>query len=353
MRIHVSSSLTLFSLRGARRSTPRREVSRLYIGHRMNQREPLMRYFLLVGMLLMLSAWATAQPAFTVVPLGVRGGLDESNLSAYLVAPAGSETYVCLDAGTVYSGVEKAVANGVFPAPAAEVVRRRIKAYLVSHAHLDHVAGLLLGAPDDSPKLIYGLGSCLTTIQNDYFNWRAWPNFGSGGAAPALGKYRLRELRPGPETALENTALSVQVFPLSHGAATQSAAFLVRSGRSYLLYLGDTGADAVEYSQHLRALWQAVAPLVKTHQLKAVFIEASYPNAQPEKQLFGHLTPALLLQEMQGLGQLAGQAALRGLPVVVTHIKPGNEAAVHRQLTEANVLRLRLVFPEQGQRLTF
>ncbi|UOQ76202.1 3',5'-cyclic-nucleotide phosphodiesterase [Hymenobacter sp. 5516J-16] len=290
-----------------------------------------------------------------MVPLGVKGGLQENNLSAYLVAAAGSSAYVCLDAGTVYSGVEKAISNRVFSIPAGEVVRTQIRAYLISHAHLDHVAGLLLGAPDDTPKSIYGLPSCLATLQNDYFNWRAWPNFGDGGSPPALKKYQLRELPLQQETALENTPLRVQAFALSHGQPYQSAAFLVRNGRSYLLYLGDTGADAVEQSQHLRAVWQAVQPLVKARQLKAIFIEASYPNSQPVKQLFGHLTPALLMQEMQVLSQLTGPAALRGLPVVITHLKPspGNEAAIKQQLTDANKLHLQLLFPEQGQRLEF
>ncbi|UOQ82926.1 MULTISPECIES: MBL fold metallo-hydrolase [Hymenobacter] len=298
---------------------------------------------------------AVAQPSFTVVPLGVKGGLQENNLSAYLVAPAGSASYICLDAGTVYSGVEKAISNKVFSVPAGEVVRNQIKAYLISHAHLDHVAGMLIGAPDDSPKSIYGLQSCLTTIQNNYFNWQAWPNFGDGGNPPALKKYQLRALVPQQETAIANTALQVQAFPLSHGKPYQSAAFLVRHGSSYLLYLGDTGADAVEQSQNLRTVWQAVQPLIKAHQLKAIFIEASYPNTQPEKQLFGHLTPALLMQEMDALGQLTGPAALRGLPVIITHLKPspGNEALIKKQLTEANKLQLKLVFPEQGRRLEF
>jgi cAMP phosphodiesterase len=297
----------------------------------------------------------TTTPAFTVVPLGVKGGLTESNLSAYLVAPVGSTGYVCLDAGTVYSGVEKAVANKVFTGPASDVVRTNIKAYLISHAHLDHVAGLLLNAPDDTPKSIYGLSTCLTTIQNDYFNWQAWPNFGNGGTPPAMSKYQLRKLVPQQETAIENTPLQVQTFALSHGKPYQSAAFLVRHQTSYLLYLGDTGADAVEQSHNLRVVWQAVAPLVQARQLKAIFIEASYPNQQPSTLLFGHLTPALLMQEMQVLNQLAGPAALRGLPVVVTHIKPtpGNEATIKKQLQEANKLELKLIFPEQGHRLEF
>jgi cAMP phosphodiesterase len=313
-------------------------------------------------LVLVLLCWAlpgrtqpAAGPAFRVVPLGVKGGLAEGNLSAYLVAAAGSADYICLDAGSLRPGLEKAVANHVFDSSADAVLTQAIKGYCLSHPHLDHVAGLLLNAPDDAPKPIYGLARCLATMQQDYFNWRAWPNFANGGTPPALGKYHLRELTPQQETPLANTSLSVQAFVLSHGPGTQSTAFLVRSRDSYLLYLGDTGADDIEQAHCLHDLWLAIRPLVQRHQLKAIFIEASYPNAQPPAQLFGHLTPALLLRELGALAQLTGPAAVRGLPIVVTHLKPtpGKETIIKKELAEGNALQLRLVFPEQGQALQF
>jgi cAMP phosphodiesterase len=90
-------------------------------------------------------------PAFTVVPLGVKGGLDESNLSSYLVAQAGTTHYIALDAGTLYSGIRKAIERGALPGPGSMVLREYITAYFISHPHLDHVAGLILNSPDDSP----------------------------------------------------------------------------------------------------------------------------------------------------------------------------------------------------------
>lgn len=300
-------------------------------------------------------AQSVAGPVFTVVPLGVKGGLTEGNLSAYLVAAAGSHDFIALDAGSLRPGVEKAVANHVFTASVEEVLQQQIKGYCLSHPHLDHVAGLLLNAPDDAPKPIYGLPNCLATMQQDYFNWRAWPNFGNGGAAPSLGKYQLHALVLGQETPLANTPLSMQAFALSHGPGVQSTAFLVRHHESYLLYLGDTGADEIENSHCLHDLWLAIRPLVQHHQLKAIFMEASYPNTQPPAQLFGHLTPVLLLRELGALAQLTGLAAMRGLPVVITHLKPtpSNEALVKKELLEGNVLQLKLIFPEQGKALQF
>ena len=47
--------------------------------------------------------------SFKIVPLGVLGGVDEGNMSAYMLAANGTNNYICLDAGTLYDGLKKAV----------------------------------------------------------------------------------------------------------------------------------------------------------------------------------------------------------------------------------------------------
>lgn len=294
-----------------------------------------------------------AQTAFTVIPLGVKGGLDESNLSSYLVAAGGTKDYIALDAGTLYTGIQVAIAQGSLSAPVSRVLREDIKAYFISHPHLDHVAGLIINSPDDSNKTIYGLPSCLSVLQDKYFTWESWANFGDEGEKPLLRKYHYAPMTPEQEIAVAGTTLSVTAFPLSHGNPYESTAFLVRCGDAYLLYLGDTGPDPVEHSDKLHRLWQAVAPLIKTGRLKAIFIEVSFPSEQPDKGLFGHLTPHWLTKELQDLEQTTGAGTLKGFPIVITHIKPsGNQEAVIRdELNAANPLNVKLIFPEQGKRL--
>ena len=294
-------------------------------------------------------------PSFKVIPLGVKGGSDESNLSAYMLAVNGTDEYICLDAGTLHAGIQKAVSAGVFKTTVSDVLKKNIKAYFISHPHLDHVAGLIINSPDDSTKNIYGLPFCLDVIRDNYFTWKNWANFADAGEKPMLSKYHYVSLVPGTATAVEHTSMSVKAFYLSHSNPYKSTAFLIRNGESYLLYLGDTGADTNEHANNLQLLWQEISPLIKEKKLKGIFIEVSFSNEQPDKLLFGHLTPRLLMQEMDVLNVLCGKGALKNFPVIITHEKPGGnrEPIIKKQLNELNRLQLKLVFPQQAVPLSF
>ncbi|KQS23845.1 MBL fold metallo-hydrolase [Dyadobacter sp. Leaf189] len=312
----------------------------------------------LLSVIITLLCWCAqgySQNGFRVVPLGVKGGVNDGNLSAYMVAPAGSNAFVCLDAGTLTNGIWSAVQQGTFPVSGEVVLKQYIKGYLISHPHLDHVSGMLLNAVEDTAKHIYGFENCMKVLKTHYFNWESWPNFTNEGAAPAMKKYTYNILSEENEIPLAGTAMHVRAFRLSHGAPTESAAFLVRSGDSYLLYFGDTGPDEVEKSDKIETVWKAVAPLVREGKLRAIFLEVSYPNSQPDKSLFGHLTPKWFFKELQKLAGFTGQKAMQNLNVVVTHIKPvgTNEEKITSELKKENTLGVKLIFPQQGIPLNF
>ncbi|PIF32301.1 3',5'-cyclic-nucleotide phosphodiesterase [Flavobacterium sp. 9] len=290
--------------------------------------------------------------AFQVVPLGIKGGIDEKNLSAYLVAPTNTNDFISLDAGTINAGIEKAIENKVFKVQTSEVLRKYIKGYFISHAHLDHVSGLIINSPADSSKTVYATEKCMEMMENHYFNDQTWANFGDKGPGTPLKKYHFQTLNIGEETPITNTTMTVKAFPLSHVNPFESTAFLIRNGDSYVLYLGDTGPDSVEKSDKLKSLWTAIAPLVKSKQLKGIFIEVSFPNEQPDKFLFGHLTPNYLLKELHVLEELSGKDTLKGFNIIVTHLKPPtkNIIKLKEQLKNQNDLGLKIVYPEQGKR---
>ena len=309
----------------------------------------------LLLLLLVYSTCLTAQKinstSFRVVPLGVKGGIEESNLSAYLVAPSKTNNYICLDAGTVYSGIEKAVTAGAFKASADVVLKNYIKGYFISHAHLDHVSGLIITSPNDSAKTVYAFPGCMKMMEDYYFNGEAWANFGDEGKGFLLKKYHFNTLEANAETTITNTQMQVTAFSLSHVNPFESAAFLIRNANDYVLYLGDTGPDEIEKSNKLNQLWQQVAPLIKEHKLKAIFIEVSFPNDQPDNKLFGHLTPKWLMKEMDALAALTGAPALKNFSIVVTHVKPpaNRIRQLKSELKASNTLGLKLIFPQQGK----
>jgi cAMP phosphodiesterase len=290
--------------------------------------------------------------AFDVVPLGVKGGIDETNLSAYLLAPKNTQNYICLDAGTINAGIEKAIANNVFSVSSNEVMRKYIKGYFISHAHLDHVSGLIINSPNDTSKTVYATRKCMQMMQEHYFNGETWANFGDEGHGYQIKKYHFQTLPLEEEIKITNTTMTATAFPLSHGNPYESSAFLIKNEDNAVLYLGDTGPDAVEKSDNLSELWKAVAPLIKENQLRGIFIEVSFPNEQPDNALYGHLTPNHLMNELSKLEEFAGKGSLKDLKIIITHRKPPlkNIQKIKEQLKKENPLEVDFIFPEQGRR---
>lgn len=308
---------------------------------------------ILISCLLFVGGLASSQ-SFSLVPLGVHGGGEEDNLSAYLLSEYGKHEYIGLDAGTLRAGIDKAIEAGVFHQSNIEVLRKYIKGYFISHGHLDHVAGLIINSPSDSAKNIYGTPATIEVLKTKYFTNGSWTNFANEGEKPRLGKYTYKRATEGTLFSLENTQLSGRIFELSHSNPGKSSAILVsHPNGDAVLYLGDTGADRIEHSHNLEKLWTAVAPLIRSGKLKALLIEVSFPNEHPEDKLFGHLTPKLLNEELQVLARKAGLKDLSGLNVIITHMKPeaDNVMKIKMQLTTHNPMKVDFIYPQQGEEI--
>jgi 3',5'-cyclic-nucleotide phosphodiesterase len=306
------------------------------------------------------------EPAFEVIVLGDRGGIKDGNLSAFLLRSLTESNYIALDAGTLVNGIEIALQNQAFAhlpryeaqgwSPAGVILREHIKGYLLSHAHLDHVNGMLIASPEDSTKSIYALTSVNNMIGETYFNGNAWANFSDRGIPPVLNKYHIVDLPPKKPIVISNTELKVTAFSLSH--PIESTAFVLEHANDVFVYFGDTGPDVVEKQGKLDAIWSYLAKQNRTKRLRGLIIETSFENARPHNLLFGHLTPELLIQELHNFAnKIGGDAPLKNLKVIISHVKyslkqqQDPRILIKQQLDKGNNLGVEFIMATQGQRI--
>lgn len=303
---------------------------------------------------------------FELVTLGSTGGIQDGNLSAFLLRTLSEPNYIALDAGTLTNGINVALSNNAFKnlpmqtdntlSTTGKILHHHIKGYLISHGHLDHVAGLLVASPEDNNKPIYGLKSVNQTMSDTYFNWQAWANFTDRGKPPLLNKYQVIDLVPQQTTNLKGTQLKVKAFSLSH--PLESTAFVIEYEDNLFVYFGDTGPDKVEKQGKLAVVWEYLAKQMRTKKLRGVVIEVSFANDQPDNLLFGHLTPKWLLSEMHYFYSLvADKQQIKDMKVIISHIKYSLKSGtnprlkIQQELNQGNTHGLKFILAKQGQLL--
>lgn len=315
-------------------------------------------------------------PNFRAVVLGCRGGVQQSNLSCYLISDYSSEYYIALDGGSILTGVEKGLQLGSFDhlnlsnitvdEAKKLLVQKHISSYLISHPHLDHISGMVILSTDDVAKKIYASKWTWEFLLKDVFNWKIWPNFTNQGMPFHINQYEVVEMGLGDGVKDSISGLRITPFPLSHGFHYQSTAFLIESGENAILYFGDTGADLLEGSHDMRDVWESVAKYQREGRLKGIFLECSYSNAQSNDQLYGHLKPEGFLSELNTFAEVVGTGRdsnfpLEGLKIVITHIKPklGTpiDTIVHQIRKELlpgeEQFKCKFIFPKQGEEILF
>jgi ribonuclease BN (tRNA processing enzyme) len=204
---------------------------------------------------------------------------------------------------------------------------------LVSHAHLDHVAGLAslsetlaCCAPERTVK-ITGLEPVLDTIRRSVFNGEVWPNFGAIPAGGPVVRYR-----PLVEEA-EQRVGELWVTPVSVSHSVPTSGFIVHDGSAGLVYSGDTGPT--------EALWQAARGLGG---IRAVLLECAFPDRLRELAAVSrHLTPSLVRREIDKMPA--------DVPVWIFHVKPQFHDETIAELHELSGGRVSII--EQDKTYTF
>jgi ribonuclease BN (tRNA processing enzyme) len=211
--------------------------------------------------------------------------------------------------------------------------QRHIRAILLSHRHFDHTFDLLpLGLVCRNSGVtvdVYGIDDTIDFVVSHLLDTRYYPDF-TKIPSPDKPTYRFHVVEFHKEfKVLDYTAMAV---PVRHSAP--AAGFQVSSGGAKLFYTGDTG-------EGLSNIWRHVSPDV-------LLTEVTFGNGDDRAAEFGHLTPALLAEE------LAEFKAQRGYfpRVIASHFFPPSEEAVRTGLKEvASRLGIDIAVAEADQTL--
>jgi ribonuclease BN (tRNA processing enzyme) len=210
----------------------------------------------------------------------------------------------------------------------------RIEHALLSHAHLDHVAGLafltetLALYETPTPLTITSLEPVVKALRSAIFNDSVWPDFSQlpSAGAPVV-RYR---------TLVEDTEQSVGglvVTPVAVNHTVPCSGFVLRDGTSAVVYSGDTAPT--------EALWKTAA---RVPGLRAVILECAFPNRLSGlADVAKHMTPERIRRELDKLPA--------DVPVLIYHVKPQFKDEIGDELGE--IAGHRISFAEQDKTYAF
>ncbi len=211
--------------------------------------------------------------------------------------------------------------------------QRRVRHVFLSHSHLDHLVTLPIFidnvyTPGPECPTVWGHPHTLDTLRNDLFNDRLWPDMIrlSGEESPFLNLKELVDEQPVEVEGLRITPVALKHVVPAYGFMIEELA----TGAA-VLFVSDTGPSD--------RIWEVAN---QCPGLKAVFLEASFPNAfQWLAEKAAHLTPALFGAELKKL--------TCDIPAYVIHVKFAFEDQILPELQALQLPNLHIAVPGETQ----
>ena len=193
-----------------------------------------------------------------------------------------------------------------------------IRHVFLTHAHLDHIAGLPMLADrvfDENfevPLTVYAREETLRAVQEHLFNGVIWPDFSRLPTAenPML---RFRVCSPGDTVTIGHR----DFYAVDMMHSVPSLGFTVQNSGGTFAVSGDTKTN--------ETLWPV---LNACKDLQLLVIEVSFPNEMSDLAIeSGHYTPRSLTADLK---------RLRHEPEIwLTGMKPGEERRIYEQVVKA------------------
>ena len=204
--------------------------------------------------------------------------------------------------------------------------QQNIRDVVLTHAHLDHLAGLPLFIDDlfsslKEPVIVHSSQAVIDAVEQNIFNWSIYPRFSelSNSNGPVL-QYKAFE----PETEFRVKHLTFRSIGVNH--KVPSFGFLVSDGAATIALSGDT-AEMDEF-------WNV---LNNTEAVSAILLECAFPNELEDlAQISHHLTP-------KGLEAELAKCSIPNCPVYVVNLKPTYRETIMKQLADLQIDSLQVL----------
>jgi cAMP phosphodiesterase len=216
-----------------------------------------------------------------------------------------------------------AVDAGSLAMAATPIQRRQVRDIVLTHAHLDHIAGLPLFVDDlfptlSSPITVHSTQPVIDTLERDVFNWSVYPRFSelANENGPVLA---YRAYNSGETFKVKH--LTFSSIEVNH--KVPSTGFLVSDGGATIAISGDT-AEMDEF-------WKVVNAAPR---LSAVLLECAFPDELEDlARRSHHLTPARLKSELE-------KCTRTDCSFYVVNLKPMHREAIVEQLKALSINNL-------------
>ena len=234
--------------------------------------------------------------------LGCSGGIGaRARTTSFLV-----DDDILLDAGT---GVEDLTVEEI----------ARIDHVFLTHSHLDHICALPLlvdsaGALRSRPVTVHALPETIAALRAHIFNWVIWPDFTE---IPHFERPYMvfNPIGVGATVPIERAhcaGCAIRALPANH--TVPALGYAVLTERGTMAFTGDTSPND--------DFWRIVNAMPD---LRMLVIETAFSNRERDLAVLAkHLYPVQLAQELDKLQREAR--------IYVTHLKPGDRAAIEREI---------------------
>lgn len=208
----------------------------------------------------------------------------------------------------------------------SDLQRKQVRDIVLTHTHLDHIAGLPMFVDDlfsslERPICVHATREMIDILEANVFNWAVYPRFSE--LTNANGNVlEYREFRSGD--TIDVGHLSIRSVRVNHEVA--ACGYLISDGSVSVGITGDT-AETEDF-------W---AVCNDTPDLAAVLVECAFPDELTELATVScHLTPGKLAGELKKFHQ-------KSCPVYLINLKPSYREKVVQQIEQLALRNVRIL----------